>query len=110
MIQCINNKRTFYKENSIIRTHIDDLLAVKIVKELRKTENMIWQYIKLDIKGNSEKMLGIEINWTEISVTLMQTELIRLLAELHKITGVKSTMLLDKNYFMRIKDGEKSAD
>lgn len=50
--------------------YIDDFLAIRTVEELKKAENTIQQYVKLELKGKPKEMVGIEMNWMEKSVTL----------------------------------------
>lgn len=61
MTQCISDQGTFYKIDLIIRTHVDDFLAIGTLEELKKAGNTIQQYVKLELKGKPEKMLGIEM-------------------------------------------------
>jgi len=60
--QCIGNEGTYVGSETIIRTHVDDLLAIgPSEKALDKVERAIEDHVELDKKGQPAQMLGMEI-------------------------------------------------
>ena len=83
------------RKDSIVGTHVDNMLAVGPPAALNETEVRIEKTVELDKRGRLRKMLGIEMSWNKegSEVILTQTSLIESLAQQHltKTSGDRTT-------------------
>jgi len=96
--QCIGDEGTYVGSQTIIGTHVDDLLAIGPSEEaLGKVERAIEDHVELDKKGQPAQMLGMEIKWGKDFVVLTQQHLIESTHQLHSISSSQSNKMSQSN-------------
>jgi hypothetical protein len=63
LVQCVRDEGSFFGQESLVGTHVDDFFAVGTPKNLNYIEQAIQRYVELDKRGRPPKMLGIEMTW-----------------------------------------------
>ena len=64
--QSIGDPGCFYKNDLIISTHVDDMMAIAISEsQLDNIEIAIECHVELDKLGIPKKLLGMELSWDE---------------------------------------------
>jgi hypothetical protein len=112
LTQCVGDEGSYFGQESLIGTHVDDFLAVGKPKNLDYIEQGIQRHVELDKRGRPQKMLGIEMTWEKngSGVLLTQSGLIENLAKKHGIVGVKTSMPLAQHYFSTITETDIPCD
>jgi hypothetical protein len=112
LTQCVGDEGSYFGQESLIGTHVDDFLAVGKPKNLDYIEQGIQRHVELDKRGRPQKMLGIEMTWKKngSGVLLTQSGLIENLAKKHGIVGVKTSMPLAQHYFSTITETDIPCD
>jgi hypothetical protein len=112
LIQCVGDEESYFGQESLIGTHVDDFLVVEKPKNLDYIEQGIQRHVELDKRGRPQKMLGIEMTWEKkgSGVLLTQSGLIENLAKKHGIVGIKTSMPLARHYFSTITETDTPCD
>jgi hypothetical protein len=97
----VGDEGIYHAPGIIVRTHVDDLLAIGEEAELEKLKTNLESEIELDDKGRPERMLGLDITWKEKGneLVLTQKEWIDTLAKQHQVQGTKTTVPIAPHYF-----------
>ena len=98
--QSIGDPGCFYKNELIISTHVDDMMAVAPTEQhLNDIEIAIEDHVELDKLGIPKKLLGMELTWTKGMVKLTQRTSIDNLAKEHGVTKMTKTLPLQINEY-----------